>query len=223
MMSTDFDALLGGAAPKPIPDSTSSQKLAAIRNARAGKTFVEAGEFKRPVTKNFIAQVFDMDPATVTKRLLACPTLTSPGDTRPLYDFKQAVAYLVEPKMDIEAYIKNLDPNRMPNHINKVFWEAARVRLKFMIEAGDAWLTGEVLDVFGLVFMTIKDRMQLWTETLRERGGLSDETLARMTQMIDALQEDLHQQLVDIPKQRQTKSLVAEHANELLASEDLVG
>lgn len=220
-LDSDLSAMLGETKPK-LPDSSANQKLAALRTARGGTTFVEAGELKRPVSKNFIAQVFDMDPATVTKRLLTCPPLTSPGDQRPLYDFKQAVAYLVEPKMDIEKYIKNLDPNRMPNHINKVFWEAARVRLKFMIEAGDAWLTGEVLDVFGLVFMTIKDRMQLWTETLRERGGLSDETLARMTQMIDALQEDLHQQLLDIPKQRQTRSIVAEHSDEL-SSVDLVG
>lgn len=211
MSPDDIDNLLGDSTPAPQsqPDSSASVKLAALRNARTGRSFVEAGELKKPVTKNFLALVFDMDPATITKRLLNCPPLTSSADTRPLYDFKQAVSYLVEPKMDVEQYIKNLDPARMPNHINKVFWEAARIKLKYMIEAGDAWLTTDVLDVFGRIFMTIKDRTQLWTETLRETGTLSDTNLEKVQQMVDALQEDLHRDLLEIPKQRQTKALVS--------------
>lgn len=210
-LSDELDSLIGNSVssePK-LPDSSAAAKLAALRNARTGRSFVEAGELKKPVTKNFLAQVFDMDPATITKRLLNCPPLTSTADNRPLYDFKQAVAYLVEPKMDVEQYIKNLDPARMPNHINKVFWEAARIKLKYMVEAGDAWLTSDVLDVFGRVFMAIKDRTQLWTETLRETGTLTDANLARVQQMVDALQEDLHRDLLEIPKERQTTAIVA--------------
>lgn len=210
-MSTAIDDILGGTTSPPVEDTPYAQRKRIMIAATAGKgTFVEAGELKRPVTKNFLAMVFDMDPATITKRLLTCPEIGREGGNRPLYDFKQAVAYLIEPKMDLNQYIKSIDPNKLPNHINKIFWEAQRGRLKYKLEASEAWNSADVIDVFGEVFMTIKDRMQLWTETLQERGGINDATMKRLQQMVDALQEDLHEKLVDIPNKRQTPAVVAE-------------
>lgn len=190
-----------------IPSSSDEIRQHAVRMAGGGRAFIDAGVLRQPVSKGFLATVFQMDPATVTKRLLTCPPLGRAGGQREMYDFREAVAYLIPPKMDLGEYIESLDPNDMPNHINKVYWEARRIRLKFMLEAGDAWATDDVLDVLSAVNMKIKDRTQLWTETLREVGGLNDDQYRRLTEMVDALLGDLHADLVDIPKQRQTLSL----------------
>ena len=89
----------------------------ALRAAQAGRTWKDAAEFKKPVTQNFLALVFDMDPATVKKRLLRCPTLGNEGGGRPIYEFKVAVGYLIKPTMNMAEYIKTLNPADMPNVI----------------------------------------------------------------------------------------------------------
>lgn len=202
---SEINDLLGDPDPVEarLPDSSPRERTMALRNAFAGRTFVEAGELMRPVTRNFLAEVFQMDSMTVRKRLLKCPKIGEHGG-RDLYDFREAVAYLVAPKMDVEQYIRSLDAAKLPNHINKMFWEALSQRLKYMIAAGEAWATEDVLSLLGQVSMTIKDRLQLWNEAMRERAKLSDDQMAMLTRMIDELQADLHKDLVTIPAKRST-------------------
>lgn len=215
MGDDEIDALIGphGSQLKPTPqreDTDQEDVDLVLKQVAGGKgCFVDAGDLKRPVTQNFLAQVFDMDPATVKKRLLKVKPLAEIGSgvqTRKLYDFKEAVGYLVEPKIDLDAYIKSLDPAKLPNHINKFFWEAQRTKLKFMLEARQAWLTEDVLEVFGTVFMLVKDAVQLWPETARENLRLPDEQVAKLKELADDLQSNLHEQLQSMPAQRQTPS-----------------
>lgn len=189
-----------------LAESDFSARQKAIKMASGGMTFVDAGELKKPVTMNFLALVFDMDPATVKKRLLTCPNIGTGRGNNKVYDFKTAVAYLVPPKMDIDAYIKSLDPNKLPNHINKTFWEAKRTRLKFMIEAGEAWLTEKVLSKFGEAAMMVKNRMQLVVEEMRELG-LTDEQSNRLRDILDKFQNDFHADLVQNAEDSHTPNL----------------
>jgi hypothetical protein len=166
-----------------------------------------------------------MDAATVRKRLLKAPILAMGGGGRPLYDFKTACEYVVKPKMDIDTYLKTLNPADMPNAINKVYWEAKNIRLKYELAAGQAWATEDVLEVFGTVFMTIKERTKLWVEDLRESAKLSDETLAQLTEKVDAYQTALHADLIAIPLKRQTysKAVEAVDSNAVPNYEDALG
>jgi hypothetical protein len=226
---TDSPALLPGrrrrrAAPPPVepeidletidlddvPDSTVIVRQNAIRQAGMGRAFIEGGQLRRPVSKNFLALLFDMDPATVTKRLLECPSVGMAGGGRPVYDFRTAIGYLIPPKMDIAAYIESIDPNDLPNHINRFYWGARRERLKFMLEAGQAWASEDVLDVLGKVFLSLKGWMQQLPDTLRERCNLTDEQFALMTSAADAQQNELHQQLIEMPRVGRTRSLAVE-------------
>lgn len=202
-MTAEIDDLLGDPEPAPLPDSTPRERAAALRAATAGNSFVEAGVLMQPVTRNFLTQVFQMHPNTVKARLLNCPIIEKRG-VRELYDFRTAVAYLVPPKMDVEQYIRSLDAAKLPNHINKMFWEALTQRLKYMIAAGEAWATEDVLSLLGQISMTIKDRLQLWNEAMRERAKLSDDQMAMLSRMVDELQADLYRDLVALPGKRAT-------------------
>ncbi|PAL23525.1 hypothetical protein [Sphingopyxis sp. GW247-27LB] len=210
---TDFDELIGVAAQPapPLTDSSDRQRAAALRAAASGATFVQLRDLKRPVTASFLASVFDMDPATIKKRLLPLEPLAQVGGRQVVvWDFKEAAAYLVEPKIDLEKYIASLDFKKLPHHINKVFWDAKRSKLKYLHEAGEAWMTSDVLEVFGRAFMTIKDQTQLFVETMRERGKLTDEQMTLFESLVDGFQADLHSKLVEAPRLHQTQSVAGQ-------------
>lgn len=179
-----------------------------VRKAAIGQPKVRPEEFLLPMSQNGIARILNMDPATVKQRLLAggCKPCGATGSTtRPVYLFHEVLPYLVKPKMDIGTYIKTLNAADLPNSINKVFWEAERIKNKTLIETGEAWSTEKVLDVLGEVFMLIKDRIPLIRDSLRDMG-LTDEQNAKLLDMTDQFQTDLHEALIEMPKRRQTFS-----------------
>lgn len=179
-----------------------------IRLASTGRTKIPEEEFLLPVSMNFLGRVLHMDPMTVKKRLRSCKPAGVVGNGRPVYLFHEALPYLVKPKMDLATYIKTLNPTDMPNSINKTFWEAERIKNKVLIETGEAWDDAAVLDVLGTTFMMFKDRLPLILEGMRE-AGLTDEQFAKLQGYVDQLQTNLHENLVDLPKQRRTLARVA--------------
>lgn len=234
-MTIDIDNLLGGPAappsrrraraPKPaapppeitdetidlsdVEDSTILLKQRVIHQASIGRAFIEVNELRRPVSVSFLANAFAMSPDTVKKRLRDCPAIGNGGGNRPVYDFRTACGYLIPPKMRIEEYIRSIDPNELPNYLNKVFWEAQRIKIKAMLEAGDAWPTEDVLDVFGRAFMDIKSRTQLWMSALREDPGMTTAQGVRLSELVDKLLNSLYEKLVKAPTEKRTRSMAA--------------
>lgn len=192
----EIEALLGGTPP---PSTSRRERDLILKAASGGKgTFVEAGVLMRPVTRAFLGQVFRLDENIVRRRLLHCPTLGRHGQ-RDLYDFATACSYLVEPKIDIEQYLRTTAAKNLPVQLNKDFWDGQQRKLKYQIAAGEAWHTEDVVEVLGSVCMKIKDRLQLVTETMRDRAKLDDSQTKRFTEMIDGLQADIHADLVSLP------------------------
>jgi hypothetical protein len=194
---------------------------AAMKSAASGNTLIDERVFHMPVSQNFLARVFVMDTMTVNRRLRRLKPVGYAGgekQKRPLYDFKAACEHLLKPKMDIDTYLATLNPADMPNAINKTFWEAKRIKLKFEIEAGQAWATEDVLEVFGRMAMTIKSHSQLWVENMR--SALSDEQLAKLSAMVDVFNSELHDMLMEEPKKRQTRSRLAAIEHEMLGDDD---
>jgi hypothetical protein len=213
---SNIDDLLGGAPTAPQPTEREQRRIesahrlakeAAIKAAGHGGTFVEMGALKRPVSQNFLAEVFDMDPATVRKRLVRCPKLGMAGGNRPIYDFKTACSYLLPPKMTAEEFIKTLHHLKLPPEVNKTFWQGLRERLRFLREAGELWNTTDILKVFGQVNMMFKDRIDMWVEDIRDLRGISDEHVEKIEQMAHALKNDLYQDLVTAPARGETRSV----------------
>lgn len=181
-------------------------RQAEIRRAGAGNAKIKVDELKfLPVSQNWLAEFFNMDPVTVRKRLAKCTPAGSVGGGRPVYLFHEAVPFLIKPKWDIGAYIRTLNPAELPNSISKVYWEAERIKNKTLIETGEAWPTAKVLDVLGDVFMMIKNRMPVITEEMRD-AGLNDDQLETLQKLTDQFQADLHASLVEMPARRQSYS-----------------
>ncbi|MBB5985920.1 hypothetical protein [Sphingobium lignivorans] len=214
---SEFDELLGAGPAEPETRTSRAermlqeqQRLADVRRAASGQTKISVEEFLLPVSQNFIGRVLHMDPMTVGKRLLNTPVKRhTVGAGRYVYYFHEVLPYLVKPKMDIATYLRSLNPGDLPNSINKSFWEAERIKNQVLQQTGEAWNSMKVLEVLGLVFMTIKDRIPLIKEALREMN-ISDEAQKKLDEMCDLFQSDLYQALVELPKQRKTYSRIVE-------------
>lgn len=157
------------------------------------------------VTITFLAQLFSMAKHTVAKRLGPLQPLKR-NRNAPVYNLAHAAAYLVEPKVDLQEYLRTLRPTEMPTHLQKDFWDAQIKRQKWEYEAKDLWRTADVLDVLSEVFKNFKSATQLWTDNLERVHALSDAQRKALLEAVDALQIEFHHLLVEMPKRRQTPS-----------------
>jgi hypothetical protein len=221
---SEFDELLGSDAPAAtdVPERRRMGRPTNEERARRAEQLQRDAQFQREVrmagqgkgafqpeeyfglcTQNQIGRLLGMDPMTVKQRLQAggAKPAGTVGSGRPVWMFRDVIPYLVKPKMDIDTYIKTLNPTDLPNSINKTYWEAQRIKNKALIETGEAWDDASVLEVFGAVFMLFKDRLPLVTEGMREEG-LTEKQSDKLAGFIDQLQRDLHARLVEMPQQR---------------------
>lgn len=164
------------------------------------------------VSANWLAQIFGSDVKTIKKKLSRAEGVrvgTGRNGT-PLYNIATAAAYLVKPKIDLIAYVKGLRPNDLPPILNDSYWAAMLKRQKWQENAGDLWRTEDVIKVFGDVAMMIKTTAQLWVEDLDRLQGLTPEMRVAVTQQVDKLMEQVHEQMIEMPRTRHTRSSVAE-------------
>lgn len=216
MVTDEFEDLFGSDEPPAPPPRRRRQPQPAgladhlsIKAASSGRGLQDVGgvqALRRPVTINTLATVFEMDPQTITRRLIDCAHIVGSGG-RKLYDFKDACSYIIKPRMTPEQFIKTLNAAKLPPEINKAFWDGQRSRVKYKIESQEAWETEDVLQVLGEVFMTIKDSFTTITEEMRERAKLTDDQAKMFEAAIDEMRAALREKLVELPKQRQTTSV----------------
>lgn len=157
------------------------------------------------VTVHWLKPTFRLDVETIKRRLAECPVKGLKRGNVKVYDLATAASYLVLPKIDIEAHLKQLKPTQLPPNLQPAIWSARLKQQAWEANAGDLWPTSRVVDVFSEVNRTIRQTVQLWIDDL-EKLALPPKTLALLAQRIDALQEDIYQQLVYLPKRSQTES-----------------
>lgn len=219
----------------PAPETTERQNKAAavlqqLTNSRRRDEFEDApanikpvgiSEVQHGVTVGTLAGIFGMDPTTVRKKLRDCAPIMK-RKAGYVYDLKTAAQYLVRPVFDAEQYLKNMKPSELPTHLQEAYWSAMRKRQQWEADAGHLWRTEAVLEVFGDVFQTIKFAMQLWPDQVERALGLSAEQRAMLIGMSDALQNDIHRKLVEMPKMKRTRSSLADAAETPLLAPPIV-
>lgn len=175
--------------------------------------------FLRPVGVSFIGTVFGIEPRRLHKKLKNCPVVGrgthGRGKGAPLYDFKEACAYVIDPKIDLETWFSSLSTTTMPPIIMKAFWEALRTRNRVMEEAGDYWHTEDVQAVFGRMVMLIKDAMLLWIEDLPDKANLSDENYNALRRQVDELRAGIQQMVAEAAARPKTHSVAKDIDREI--------
>lgn len=167
-------------------------------------------EAVQPVSVTWLMGAFRMDRLTVKKRLAALAPVRMGRGNSPEYDFRQAASYLVEPRINLMDYFGSLKPSNLPTWMQAQWWDAQLKRQTFEERAGHLWRTEKVLGVLGEVFLNIKSTIQLWVDTLAENVEVTDEQRIRLTQMADALQNEIHAALVEQAKGKRTEASISE-------------
>ncbi len=217
---SDFDDLLS-ASPRKKIGRPSKADLAAREEATAadlerkrimglatrGVTQIDERQFFNPVGVNFLRRVLGMDPQTIRTRLRTLPPLEGSHPSRPVWHFHETLPYLIKPKMTAEQFARTLNKADLPPEINKSFWDSQRSRVKYKIEAQEAWETEDVMQVLGDVAMTIKDSLTMVVEEMRNRAKLTDEQTELFQVCIDEIRTELRKKLVELPAKRQTASM----------------
>lgn len=225
-MSEDED-LLGG-----VPDPHSALLNMRPRRGRPPKTRSAPRYDSEPkvelqmkgamqgVTTYWLAQVFGMVPETVRKRLADVAPVEVTGKSNK-YRVRDAAPYLVEPKVDIESYMKNMKAGDLPALLQKEIWDARLKRQKWEAQAGDLWHTEDVIAVLSEVFSTIKSTVQLWPDTVERTVGLADDQRELLINMGDTLQDEIYRKLQEMAKSKSTKSSIADLDEGNTDSEDV--
>lgn len=216
----DFDELLTPAPRRGRPTREERERRAQqaladqlkqveIKRAGAGLTKIKVEDLKfLPVSQNWLAEFFEMEPTTVRKRLKnRCPVAGIAGQNREVYLFHEAIQFLVKPQMTPEQFVKTLNSVDMPPGVNNAFWTAQRTRIRYKLEAQDAWDTEDVLRFLGNTAMELKDALTMSVEEMRQRAKLSDEQCALFETMLDEMRESIAGRLLEIAERGDTVSL----------------
>lgn len=143
-----------------------------------------------------VSRLFRMEVDTVRRKIR---DLKPVGERNgyPLYNVAEAAEFLVQPRVDLEAYLKKLRPQDMPQGIQKSFWDAQNQRLKFMADAGHLWRTDRVQHVVADAFKVIRQRVLLFADTVDRQTGLDEKQREIVQHMADGLLEDLHKAVIE--------------------------
>ena len=220
---SDIDDLIGEEVPAPKRGPGRPRKNAAKPPAKkpprtpAGlpgeeeTLSMDIADVYGGVSAHWLSQVFGYDKNTIKKRLAkANLEVVGRRNGGQLYRIADAAQWLVKPKVDLTSYIKSLRPNDLPPMLNDNYWSAMLKRQKWEENAKDLWRTEDVLAVFGDVAFMIKTTSQLWVEEIDRHHTLTPEMRETLTQLVDNLLEQIHENLIEMPQSKKTPSSVAE-------------
>lgn len=207
-MDDDLDDFLDGGK------SEDKEEKAPPKTAMKSAAGRDAMVFRRPMSATFLATALGMGPRTVQKKLAECPPIGYARNA-PLYDFSQAMPYLVKPKAaDIREALKKIGESDLPLSLQKDVWDARIKEQTWRSRAGELWKTEDVLEVLGDAFQALSSTTKLWTDQIADQHDLPTEVRDTLMKRVDALNEMLHRRLVEMPKEKQTLSQESEHAEE---------
>ncbi len=207
-MDDDLDDFLDGGK------SEDKEEKAPPKTAMKPAAGRDAMVFRRPMSATFLATALGMGPRTVQKKLAECPPIGYARNA-PLYDFSQAMPYLVKPKAaDIREALKKIGESDLPLSLQKDVWDARIKEQTWRSRAGELWKTEDVLEVLGDAFQALSSTTKLWTDQIADQHDLPTEVRDTLMKRVDALNEMLHRRLVEMPKEKQTLSQESEHAEE---------
>lgn len=201
MSDIDMTDILGFPTPKP----KAAPKPDTPVDTPIGKNgTLHPSMFTKPVGVTFLASVVGKQPKQIEKRLAKCRVAewkTYSGKDQPMYNFLEAMAYLIPPKGNIEDWFAQQNAASLPAYVNKMWWDSAHQRNRVMMASGDLWHTDDVMVLFGRVSMTIRESTKMWIEELPDKDKLTDAQFTALLKSVDKLMGDMQAILVSMPRE----------------------
>ena len=143
-----------------------------------------------------IAHLFRTDAKTLPKRLRRLkPVAVRRGVS--MYSIRDAAAYLVKPGYSIEQYIRQMHPNELPVGLMKEFWAGQKSRQSYELQAGDLWVTSQVVEALSEALKELRMTTMLFTETVEREVGITEDQRKVLRRLTDGLIDDARKALVE--------------------------
>lgn len=147
-------------------------------------------------TASQLATIFGMTPQEVNKRIGGRVTPSVPGKA-PRYLIRDAAPFLCNPVFDIEEFLKNMTPSKLPPMLQDAFWKAQNNRQEFEENQGDLWRTSRVVEVLMSVFKVIRMTALMFQDTVERQAELTPKQRQIIIELSDGLIETARKNLVD--------------------------
>jgi predicted transposase YdaD len=148
------------------------------------------------VSISVLALIFGKDKRDVSQKIREVkPSGMNAGF--PVYAMKDVAPYLCDPVMNVEEYLSQLKPDKLPSQLQKDFWQAQLSRQKFEVNKGDLWDTDAVVAAMAEVFKRLKTTVLLFSDSVEARVGLDERQRKVILELSDALLVDLQQTLLE--------------------------
>lgn len=158
-----------------------------------------------------------MEVSTVRLRLAGCPAKKKHSGY--VYSIREASKYLVEPVRDIDEFLSTLRPEELPVTLRVPYWDAMLKRQKWEENARQLWRSDDVLEVFSETLKMIRERTDLWADTVEQQKGLTPDQRKLVSGMVDKLQEELQDSVVKLASRtKQHKSSVLDVSRDVASS-----
>ncbi len=159
-----------------------------------------------------LAQVFKMDKRKVSK-LLAGLKPSGKRHGYPIYDIAEAASLLAVPPDDqiVEA-LRRIPMNKLPVHLQKEFWDAARSRQTYEENSRDLWRTEDVINTLSDILKAVRQSVTLFADAVARETELTDKQRGAIEALCDDLLADMHARITGNPE-------LSQRANRLIADD----
>lgn len=147
-------------------------------------------------TASQLATIFGMTPQEVNKRIGGRVT-PSVATRPPRYAIRDAAPFLCNPVFDIEEFLKNMTPSKLPPMLQDAFWKAQNNRQEFEENQGDLWRTSRVVEVLMSVFKVIRMTALMFQDTVERQAELTPKQRQIIVELSDGLVETARKNLVE--------------------------
>jgi len=221
-MSNDFEDLIGddpnpsvGEKPKRVQSDRTPRGIKLYDGVKQSPKAVKfdtplESEFIRPVSASFLAAVMGKQAKQIAKRLVRCEII---GHRKwgnkdvPLYDFMDAMSYLVEPKGNIDEWFAQQNQASLPPVVSKAYWDSAHQRNRVLRSSNDLWHSEDVLSVMGRVAIMIKEESLQWIENMPGKDQLTNDQYASIVDSVHELQDRIRDRMTELANEGTTLSM----------------
>lgn len=159
-----------------------------ISKTTAGNDEASKGVIYDGATLSQLCELFHMDFRTLTRRLRRSDV--KPCGKRNSYDIYQVhevAPWVLPPKMDIEEYIKNMNPQDLPKMLTKEYWAGLRSRQNYLREEGELWSTTEIQSAFSEIVQILTMNARVIEDEVDRKAELTPRQRAVVKECIDSL------------------------------------
>jgi hypothetical protein len=166
------------------------------------------------VSVQWLAKAFRLTRHVVQRKLGDLRPVGVGDYGNPLYSLHEAASCLVEPRIDMERFIADIKPDKLPEKLRESFWAAKLKQQRWEEKAGHLWSTETVMEVFGEVLMEIRTKLQQIPDRVERLTGLSIEQYRLIRAAVDEVQEEVYDNIVKFRERRRTPNQLGEAREE---------